>query len=86
MSFQLAKESVSDIRCDAVVNFVSPTELTETSFHYSGLVELAGPGLINHFTEWEELRHNHPVVTAAYSLPHCRYIVHTVGWWWSRPC
>lgn len=79
MSFQLTKESVSDIRCDAVVNFVSSTELTETSFHYSRLVELAGPGLINHFTEWEELRHNHPVVTAAYSLPHCRYIVHTVG-------
>ena len=79
MSFQLAKESVSDIRCDAVVNFVSPAELAETSFRSSELVELAGLGLINHFTEWEELRHNHPVVTAAYGLPHCRYIVHTVG-------
>ena len=35
MSFQLAKESVSDIRCDAVVNFVSPAELAETSFRVS---------------------------------------------------
>ena len=49
MSFQLAKESVSDIRCDAVVNFVSPAELAETSFRSSELVELAGSGLINHF-------------------------------------
>ena len=50
MSFQLTKESVSDIQCDAVVNFVSPAELAETSFRVSEMVELAGPGLINHFS------------------------------------
>ena len=79
MSFQLVKESVLNIRCDAVLNFVSPAELADHKFSSSELVEQAGPGLVNHFSDWEDLRRNHPVVTGAYKLPHCYYIVHTLG-------
>ena len=79
MSFQLVKESVLNIRCDAVLNFVSPAELADNKFSSSELVEQAGPGLVNHFSDWEDLRRNHPVVTGAYKLPHCYYIVHTLG-------
>ena len=79
MSFQLVKENVSGIRCDAIVNFIPPAELENNSFRFSELFDKAGPSLYHSFSGWEELIQNPPVLTRAYNLPLCRYIIHTAG-------
>ena len=79
MSFQLVKEAVLNIPCDAVVHFIPVADLVEKTFHSSEIAEQAGPGLAKYFDGWDDLAHNRPVVTVAYKLPHCYYIVHTAG-------
>ena len=79
MSFQLVKENVLSIRCDVIVNFIPPAELENNSFRFSELFDKAGPALFYSFSGWEELIQNPPVLTRAYNLPLCRYIIHTAG-------
>ena len=79
MSFQLVKENVLRIRCDAIVNFIPPAELENNSFRYSEIFDKAGPALFSSFSGWEELIQNPPVITRSYNLPLCHYIIHTAG-------
>ena len=81
MPLQIIRQDITLIKCDAVVN---PTDrwLSGSGGADAAIHDAAGKELDLHFEEIGSLSVGEAIITPAYEMPYCKYIIHVAGPVW----